>query len=885
MDMSKFILRLPIACFLITLGCQHNNPTQDNNQRLIKAEVVALDQDIHFNRFGSHDPYGMIYALKSDVVSNDGSAELAPGHVTLRSGKRPRPLVLRMNKGDILEVAFTNLLSPERPSEGGGNTGEIGHSLISDKDRNLNDSCAAKNPSKGSKDSPLTRCAGIAVSGLPTVESGTPENTGIRSVPPGETAVYRWAAERTGTFLFSSLAAPSGGEGDGGSLVHGLFGAVNVESEGSEWYRSAVRESDLKRAQAQAKPPAKINYEATYDDGTPVLNLLKKIDDSKPIYQLVYSPLDAIVVDKNAKEADKKALREFTVVFHDELKTIFHDDFSILSPEQFTQGLPDGLEKDKKLAYSKQLAGVRDGFAINYGSSGMGTVLLANRLQKGPAKKCVDCLYEEFFLQSWANGDPALLAEYDDDPSNVHHSYLNDPVKFQNSHAGPKETHVFHLHAHQWLSSGSGYANYLDSQTIAPQQGFSYNIQHGGSGNRNQTPGDSIFHCHLYPHFAQGMWELWRVHDVLEDGSRRLPDGGDEDILINSRKGRVPVKPGKGTDPLTGLAENGTPIPAIVPLPYRAMPPAASYGEKGFPGFPFYIAGETGHRSPQPPLDIVKDGGLGRHIVTQGERSYPGGEGSQDLVNNLINQVKNADLRSELHTAQIKLLPSDGTLLEKNAMDIHAGKAKLESYNSITPEGLPGTFKVNGKAPQPGAPFADPCGKNPHGPDQDFKTRRYKVSAIDLDIQTNEHDWHDPQSRINVLDNEVKHYEKHRFVKDAEPFYFRAESGECVEFIHTNRTGKDLTRDDFQVATPTDIIGQHIHLVKFDVTASDGSGNGFNYQDGTMAKATIEELAKASKQPGGSVTAADGKPAVIKPNGYQQTIQRWWVDPYFHENG
>jgi hypothetical protein len=159
--------------------------------------------------------------------------------------------------------------------------------------------------------------------------------------------------------------------------------------------------------------------------------------------------------------AKQQAHREFTVIFHDELKTVFQKQFSILSPEQFTKDLTPGSdpEKDKLQSYSKQLAGARDGFAINYGASGMGTILLANRLGVGPAKDCVDCLYEEFFLQSWANGDPALLAEYQDDPSNVYHSYLNDPVKFQNSHAGPKETHVFHLHAHQWLSSESGHAN------------------------------------------------------------------------------------------------------------------------------------------------------------------------------------------------------------------------------------------------------------------------------------------------------------------------------------------------------------------------------------------------------------------------------------------
>jgi len=41
--------------------------------------------------------------------------------------------------------------------------------------------------------------------------------------------------------------------------------------------------------------------------------------------------------------------------------------------------------------------------------------------------------------------------------------------------------------------------------------------------------------------------------------------------------------------------------------------------------------------------------------------------------------------------------------------------------------------------------------------------------------------------------------------------------------------------DDFQVRTPTDVLGQHIHLVKFDVTSSDGSANGWNYEDGSLA--------------------------------------------------
>jgi len=38
----------------------------------------------------------------------------------------------------------------------------------------------------------------------------------------------------------ASRAAPAGGEGDGGSITHGLFGAVMAERPGARWYRSQV---------------------------------------------------------------------------------------------------------------------------------------------------------------------------------------------------------------------------------------------------------------------------------------------------------------------------------------------------------------------------------------------------------------------------------------------------------------------------------------------------------------------------------------------------------------------------------------------------------------------------------------------------------------------
>lgn len=487
---------------------------------------------------------------------------------------------------------------------------------------------------------------------------------------------------------------------------------------------------------------------------------------------MILNEINAIIRPEGAQ-----AFREFTVLFHDELKTFYTRNF-------------------EELGRFPQLAGVGDGFAINYGASGLGAMILANRKGIGPAADCMESLYEEFFLESWANGDPALLEDYTDDPSNVHHSYLNDPVVFRNYHAGPKETHVFHLHAHQWFTgTDAGRGTYLDSQTVAPRQGFSYNIYSGslsdyapgeagdgwwsakGSGNLNRTVGNSIFHCHLYPHFAQGMWSLWRVHDVLEDGSSKLPDGQPEPGLSVDLLERdtgpygklIPVVARTGSVDADGRFDagaDGTPIPAIVPLPDLAAPLLPTYtgdvidGEivgqaEAVPGYPFFIPGDPGHRAPQPPLDIALndagddwlDGGLPRHVVQSGSArelgvTIPDGiadilkdqspgtlEKREDALYRLTaKMLALGDFTGHLTHAKIKVLPNDGDTLEKGAMGFHhngEGLALLDAsgvstafdpvrggYKSFRPgdKAEARLFTVNGAPPKPGAPFADPCG-------------------------------------------------------------------------------------------------------------------------------------------------------------------------------
>ncbi len=451
---------------------------------------------------------------------------------------------------------------------------------------------------------PNTRHVSLVVQGLHPLPVGDdaaphPACLGTGAISPDEQVFCKYEVLQEGTYFFASHAAPSGGEGNGGSLVHGLFGAIVAEREGTRWYRSQTSSAAFDAVWPRAADGPRhaqtgaLDYEAVIDDETtdgamPLLNMARPLDGTAQTdfgnagaVEIVHGDLNAIIFcdpalpeagchladdlsDSVTEEPAFLAFREFSVFFHDETKAKYTENFEEL--ENFGQ-----------------LAGVKDGFAINYGASGMGSILLANRKGIGPSSDCMECLYEEFFLTSWANGDPALLEWYSDDPSNVHHSYLNDPVVFRNFHAGPKETHVFHLHAHQWFAGNDpSRGAYLDSQTVGPQQGFTYNIYHGGlrglngesegwwdtqgSGNRNCTLGDSIFHCHLYPHFAQGMWALWRVHDVLEDGTRKLPDGQPVHGLYNTGRARAVAARG----PWTGSRVCGLVLKPVILTTRRA---------------------------------------------------------------------------------------------------------------------------------------------------------------------------------------------------------------------------------------------------------------------------------------------------------------------------
>lgn len=403
----------------------------------------------------------------------------------------------------------------------------------------------------------------------------------------------------------------------------------------------------------------------------------------------------------------KPAFREYAVFFHDELEIDTKDGQQPVDPHT---GLPTGTT------------------AISYRSEPM-----RNRLPLDPHADHTDTA-EDISMSSWAYGDPAPP---------IPKAYVGDPSKIRLIHGGVKETHVFHLHNHQWrLEPDDPKSTIIDSISISPQECYTLDILYG-AGSQNGMIGDAIFHCHLYPHFHEGMWTLWRVFDRLQDGSGTYPDG--------------------------------TPIEALMPLRDRPLPPPKDCLH---PGYPTFVEGTFGEEPLQPPLGV-----------------FAGGEPTRQ--------------------------PSP--LEEANFVENFA----------------------------PGALYTEtcPCCAVEH-------VKVFEIAAVQADIVYNDFGWHDPQGRFFVLKEDIEKVgtldeylaQVERGKIRPEPLVIRANVGDCIEIRFTNLLPEFIEASPFQLRTLTDIIGYHIHLVKFDTIVSDGAANGWNNIAGARQYETLIERFFANEE-------------------------------------
>jgi hypothetical protein len=1120
-----------LALFVASLGAGKNAyaATICDGKQDILAQVVVLDNPTVFNRLGAQNPNWITYALRRDVVVRsdqgahtagtplnliaDGDIPSLAGNVELRGDKRPRPLVIRGVEGACLTVKFTNLLTSlanqRDPIQGRDTIGVLEPTPAKAFDGlDNNDQTAGRCASFHATGTELVvdmNDDGSMVGANPGANAGPTDagqsNCGTGMVAPGDpTITYNLYTPHEGAFIINSYGAPIGSESNSGNLAVGMFGALNVQPKRARMYRSQVTEEEMRLATARytAAGQPVIDYEALYPDASPWT------EEGKANLPVINMQCNDAAVSKGACVKDELLHSDINAIIAGDNKdgTFKSDTYPLESQGKINPQLPNRLEPFREFTsqfHDEQtnsqafpnwynhpvmrhvLHGVKDQFMINYGSGGIGSEIISNRLRTGPMHDCTDCAYEEFFLASQTVGDPALLvnspantgieachpegiaapaipnplgdgndcwrdpllangpipnnyALYQEDPSNVHHTYPGDFVKMRNTHAGAFEQHIFHFHNHQWLfNPNDDNGNYLDAQEIMPGSGHTYELVNRGAGNRNSTTGDAIFHCHFYPHFAQGMWYHMRIHDVYETGTvlavsgvgqanaQKAPlwheslDANDDGFKDDFHKGAWDLRSGQ---PMAGSRAypdgellDGSPIPAIVPLPGKPMPPMPAEasviavdrgdfallagreppeslctnpdnpgpdGEPGTaddfcgvlnqgadssqavvnredcengrmcaagpdgvlwddpltpedetadnrtPGYPFWLAGNecgpnadpangicpmgiVGQRMPTPPLDMLTeagaaavspvianplcvaedpmdpngcldandekipaeiktwenlgggwDGGLPRHALL----GYTAGGLSLDTQNRF-------DFRKIVEMSQPVYFPELGTDLERISMAYQAQREHPSSAVDLDKAAggnivvTPANFVLNGAPPVPGAPFNDPCiddqgdsldgtpGQwwdgdpaegtyvNGSSPYTAYNPRTYKLANLQIDAVFNKVGYHYSQERIIILWEDITPTVLKE--RPPEPLVMRFNTFDCGKILHANLVPSEFELDDFQVRTPTDIIGQHIHLPKWDLTSNDGAANGWNYEDGTLSPMMVVE--------------------------------------------
>ena len=286
---------------------------------------------------------------------------------------------------------------------------------------------------------PATRLAGVHVMGMELIKAKTPPGTPaagsaadgswvgandvapvdlqVRAsglVAPGRSIVYTFTAKAAGAYLLYSTAADVGDPlSFGGQLMQGLFGAVTGQPKTAEWYRSQVTKAYFFIATTgkTADGHPIIDYDKLYPPTHPRKGqpILKMLDAGSNI---VYSDLTAIITGPKHGRFDCADCPDFKAnpsypIAPSRTASSPSSTMRFVTTQAFPPFSTPGPSIDNLMF---TLRGGRDFFAINYGIGGIGAEVWPTG---SGSDRCTTARlqFEEFFLSSWAVGDPAMLVD------------------------------------------------------------------------------------------------------------------------------------------------------------------------------------------------------------------------------------------------------------------------------------------------------------------------------------------------------------------------------------------------------------------------------------------------------------------------------------------
>ena len=710
----------------------------------ITYHVTAVQIAIYFNKEGDHDHNGLMFALSQSVpilkYIEAMSMDVAPPNLaTLHSAATISALTSKVTLPTTTEEARTHaLMRPLVLRACVGDTVKIElHNEIAD------------------------RWVGPHLVG-PGYDVTTNDGSDVGLNPhsltePGGNRTYTWQCEHEGVFPFHDGGNYSGGED--GTNAHGLFGALIVEPPGVIW-----RDPVTQRTSNDGE------LDGLYLDVMPAGAL---------------PPGDGMIASSTTLEdhiwPPPVPYTNFTCHAHREFVIFFHDEPEFLPPHAHRQENP----------CPEPGGGGHGGGDAGHGENGLLPIMpvsyraepminrehiLWDRVCNGtPLARPV--LNEEQHHSSWMFGDPATP---------ILKAYIGDPVRIRFVHAGVKETHVFHLHLYEWHAVPENLTSpRIDAISVSPQTAHTIEPV-WGAGNRHQVAGDVIWHCHLYPHFHEGMWGIFRTFETLQTGFSGDALESDDPIYNGRRIGRYP---------------DGTRIERLLPLPDRVPPPRPTVT---CPGYPLYIPGEVGEKSPRPPWPDRN--------LQPGEELTCGDDITGLLAGDMPDDFDYRPTPTDLERSAFNDRPVPAEMFTRNRLSKQQAQQWLDEPN----------FEWNGAR--------EVC---------------HPVVAAKQRISYNGHGWHDKDGHLYYFaaDGDPDEPLPDGSRRTKEPLFFRANHGQIVNLILENTLPHHIPRTAFDVQFPPACAGPcqldwegecatHVHMVKFDPICGDGASVGWNYISG-----------------------------------------------------
>ncbi|MEM8962525.1 MAG: multicopper oxidase domain-containing protein [Acidobacteriota bacterium] len=416
-------------------------PGLPTNQR--HYDITAITLPIEYNEHGDVDPHGAIFALSDDVAA-------------IRAGDRPaEPLVVRSNVGEAVQITLRSALEDSAEYDFHSKVGMHIH-LVQYDVQSSDGAVAGFNYETSVR--PSIDENGDPVLGRKACGKWDPTDCGPLD-RSDEVVHTTWFSDtELGTVYWhdhSKLVV---------SLPHGLFAALIVEPEGSE-YRD--------RETGEDKYVADDRGHFTSTNGTSGTQMA-----------------DIVVPDFNIdpRTGEKRAdFREFFFGFGD-ATTLFGDDDISFSA----------------LEHGESRRNPEKGFAS------------INLRMEHFNHRLVDNPDESLIFSSFVHGDPSTP---------LFKAYVGDPVSIRVEGGGTNSIHVLGMHGHRWrFQRGDPDSSPLRDFVVSGQsEGFSFDLE-PNAGGLAQGAGDYLYFNGNMDHRREGGWGIFRVHDTLRDELQPLPD-------------------------------------------------------------------------------------------------------------------------------------------------------------------------------------------------------------------------------------------------------------------------------------------------------------------------------------------------------------------------